>query len=420
MISVSHLNDCFKSILKFLDHKMMPPETASNRDHYLSVKMHRLSKPSFVQCHPIKSDLRDSPGMALEDIRDITECEKPLATSQMMLLPTELGSVYLGETYSFYVTVTNDSHQKVKDVSVKIDLQTTSTTHLLNSGNPPLESLEADTSIDIVLNHEIKDIGAHNIVVHVSYVTLTGEKNKFKKNQKFQVAKPLDVKTTFFNPLTNDIYLQAQIQNITSVPMVMESVLFEPSSQYKVTDMNNASYSFDGVSYMNPRDMRQYIYKLTPENPNAIHRSVEGQVAGKLDITWRTQMGERGRLQTSNLLRRVLNPGEIRVTVEKLPHVIQSEIPFPITLNIINCSDRLLQLQVHFQNLEANPLRWLGVSGRSLGSLDSKTGASIKFDAMMVASYPGSHILSGFKLFDSFLRKTYDFNNITTVYVTSQ
>ena len=308
----------------------------------------------------------------------------------------------------------------MKDVAIKIDLQTTSATHLLNSGNPPLECLEADTSIDIVLNHEIKDVGAHNIMVHVTYVTVNGEKNKFKKNQKFQVLKPLDVKTTFFNPLTSDIYLQAQIQNITNVPMVMENVSFEPSSQYKVTDMNSASYSFDGISYMNPRDTRQYIYKLTPENPNAIHRSVEGQVAGKLDITWRTQMGERGRLQTSNLLRRVLNPGEIRVTVEKLPNVIKSEIPFPVTLNIINCSDRLLQLEVQLQNLESNPLRWLGVSGRSLGSLDNKTGASIKFEAMLVSSYPGLHALNGFKLFDSFLRKTYEFNNITTIYVVSQ
>ena len=390
-------------------------ENATNRDHYLSLKMHRLSKPSFVPVHPIKYDVRDAPGHSLEDAVDVSECSVPLTTSQMLLLPTVFGNVFLGETYSFYVTVTNESHQQCKEVSVKIDLQTAQQNHSLNSGNPPLESLDPDTSIDIVLNHEVKDIGVHNIIVHVSYVTLTGEKYKFKKNQRFQVLKPLDVKTSFFSPLSNDIYLQAQISNITSVPMVMDKVIFEPSPLYTVTDLNTAPHSFDGISYMYARDTRQYIYKLTPVNPYMNHRSGESLVAGKLDITWKTQMGERGRLQTSNLIRRVTNPGEIRVFAEKLPNEVLSQVPFTVTLHIVNCSERLMQLNMHLINYEMNPLKWLGVSGKNLGSLDS--GGTLRIECTVISSYSGLHSLDGFKLIDSFLRKTYEFNNITNIYV---
>lgn len=37
----------------------------------------------------------------------------------------------------------------------------------------------------------------------------------------------------------DDVFLEAQVQNITSSPMVMESVRLEPSAVYTVTDLNS-------------------------------------------------------------------------------------------------------------------------------------------------------------------------------------
>lgn len=36
----------------------------------------------------------------------------------------------------------------------------------------------------------------------------------------------------------DEVFLEAQVQNITSSPMVMESVQLEPSAIYTVTDLN--------------------------------------------------------------------------------------------------------------------------------------------------------------------------------------
>lgn len=36
----------------------------------------------------------------------------------------------------------------------------------------------------------------------------------------------------------DEVFLEAQVQNITSSPMVMESVQLEPSAVYTVTDLN--------------------------------------------------------------------------------------------------------------------------------------------------------------------------------------
>ncbi len=42
---------------------------------------------------------------------------------------------------------------------------------------------------------------------------------------------------------TDEVFLEAQIQNITTSPMFMEKVSLEPSMMYNVTELNNVSAS---------------------------------------------------------------------------------------------------------------------------------------------------------------------------------
>ena len=62
---------------------------------------------------------------------------------------------------------------------------------------------------------------------------------------------------------------------------------------------------FGKVNYLNPMDTRQYLYFLTPK-PDLLRevKVLKGVTnIGKLDIVWKTNLGERGRLQTSQLQR---------------------------------------------------------------------------------------------------------------------
>ena len=66
---------------------------------------------------------------------------------------------------------------------------------------------------------------------------------------------------------------------------------------------------FGRMNVVNPHDTRQYLYCLKPKaeartNPAALRQATS---IGKLDIVWRTNMGDRGRLQTSQLQRMVGN-----------------------------------------------------------------------------------------------------------------
>ena len=66
---------------------------------------------------------------------------------------------------------------------------------------------------------------------------------------------------------------------------------------------------FGRVNSMGPSEVRQYLYCLRPRpDVSADVRQMKNvTLIGKLDIVWRSNMAERGRLQTSPLQRMVSN-----------------------------------------------------------------------------------------------------------------
>lgn len=66
----------------------------------------------------------------------------------------------------------------------------------------------------------------------VSYQTPNGVPMSFRKFFKIHVLKPLDVKTKFYNAESDDVYLEAQVQNITSGPICLEKVALEASNLF--------------------------------------------------------------------------------------------------------------------------------------------------------------------------------------------
>lgn len=148
------------------------------------------------------------------------------------------------------------------------------------------------------------------MVCEVSYMTPAGLESSFRKFFKFQVVKPLDVKTKFYNAETDEVYLEAQIQNITVGPICLEKVELESSEQYTVVSLNNLPSGesvFSQRTMLQPMNSCQFLYCIKPlpailNDPMALKAANN---IGKLDIVWRSNLGERGRLQTSQLQRSV-------------------------------------------------------------------------------------------------------------------
>ncbi|XP_063226118.1 trafficking protein particle complex subunit 13 [Bacillus rossius redtenbacheri] len=391
----------------------------------LALKVMRLTRPTLCSPLIVTCNPKDLPGNLLntdlkQDITSVPGVET-LAAGQFLLLPQSFGNIYLGETFSSYICVHNDSNQVAKDVIVQADLQTSSQRIPLSSQHRDKNSeLKPQETLDDVIHHEVKEVGTHILVCEVSYVTPMLSRQSFRKFFKFQVLKPLDVKTKFYNAESDEVYLEAQVQNITTGPICLEKVSLESSHLFKVTSLNATSADesvFGHVNVVQPQASRQFLYCLAPQpsltsDPKLLSGATN---VGKLDIVWRSNLGERGRLQTSQLQRMAPDYGDIRLSIQTLPNIVYLEEEFSFTCRIINTCERAMDLVLSLESIASTGLEWSGVSGRQLGRLES--GTSLTLPLCLVPLTAGLHNISGIRITDVFLKRTYDYDDLAQVFV---
>ncbi|KAJ8722090.1 hypothetical protein PYW08_004492 [Mythimna loreyi] len=394
-------------------------------EHLVALKVMRLTKPALISPKIVTCDSKDLPGNILnnylkDDATSVTQMET-LSAGQFLLLPQSFGNIYLGETFSCYVCVHNETNNPVQSVSIKADLQTNSQRILLTTQqNLSPTMLDVDETLSDVIHHEVKDLGTHILVCEVTYMSNYNTLASFRKFFKFEVMKPLDVKTKFYNAESDDVYLEAQVQNITSGPIILEQVSLESSQQFNVKSLNEVDDGisvFGDVTLLQPQESCQYLYCLTPrENiSKEIKLLAAAKNIGKLDIVWRSNLGEKGRLQTSQLQRMTPDYGDIRLTFEKLPSKVSVEEPFDFQCKIVNASERTLDLILKLRSLQDSSLLWCGISNKKLGPLEPGQSLNISLTALPINT--GLCNISGVSLLDLFLKRTYDYDDLASVFV---
>ncbi|XP_029155043.1 trafficking protein particle complex subunit 13-like [Nylanderia fulva] len=397
-------------------------EVKTKSEHLLALKVMRLTRPTLASPMVVTCDSTDLPSNTLNNElkNDCTALQgiETLAIGQFMVLPQSFGNIYLGEIFSSYLCVHNGSNQVVKNVTVKADLQTSTQTISL-SGNLEGKELAPDSTVDEVIHHEVKEIGTHILVCEVSYTNqVGGSPLSFRKYFKFQVVKPLDVKTKFYNAESDEVYLEAQIQNLTAGPICLEKVVLESSHLFNVTTLNTNDEGesiYGSVNLLDTNCSRQYLYCLKPQlslmkDPKMMQNATN---IGKLDIVWRSNLGERGRLQTSQLQRMAPEYGDLRVIMKDVPLKVYLEEPVNCTCHIINTSERSMELLL---SLESNDsIAWCGISDTTIGTL--KPGVSMDIPLCLITLTTGIITISGLKLTDTFLKRVYDYDDLTQIFV---
>ena len=374
----------------------MEPSTATTGNHALALRVMRLTKPAIIPSWPLQADKDDYCGEELVTHRDKDITVIPnLVTypyGEVLTVPQNLGSIYLGETFASFVNVQNDSQQTVRDVVLKTDLQTSSQRMPLSNptGQAMVSKLVPGDNISEVITHEVKELGGQLLVCTVSYINTSGEKQMFRKYYKFQVLKPLDVRTKFFTTSDEEIFLEAQITNTTPHPLHMQKVVLAPSPLYTVSDLNflgTGDSIFADSDYINPDDTWQYLYKLSPKMTADENSNVKGvSSVGKLDIMWLSNFGERGRLQSSQLQRLIQQQGELVVTVHSLPHFIASDEQFQLVLRVRNTSDRKYNLHITLNQINNSGLIWVGDIKKVVGEVPPCSHMDVQLDILPIKS----------------------------------
>ncbi|XP_056639253.1 trafficking protein particle complex subunit 13 [Diorhabda carinulata] len=392
-----------------------------SEEHLLSLKVMRLTRPTLASPFPITCDSKDLPGNLLNNAlqQDPTSVEgtETLCAGQFLLLPQTPVNIYLGETFSSYICVYSEDNKPVNNIMVKVDLQT-SVQRISLSSNPPTPQLPPDKTVDIVIHHEVKEIGTHILICEVTYQTATGTPMSFRKFFKIMVLKPLDVKTKLYNAENDDVYLEAQVQNITAGPICLEKVALDASHLFNVTSLNSDTKGdsiFGKMTMLKPQAICQFLYCLTPNEKLASDlRLLSGATnIGKLDIVWRSNLGERGRLQTSQLQRMSPEYGDIRMTIIELPNFVSLEKLFTFKCKLINNCERTVDLMIYLENIEG--IAWCDISGRKLEPLLPLSHTVLEFKCIPLL--PGLRTISGIKLLDTFLKRTYTYDELGQIFV---
>uniref|UniRef100_A0AC34R6R2 Trafficking protein particle complex subunit 13 n=2 Tax=Panagrolaimus sp. JU765 TaxID=591449 RepID=A0AC34R6R2_9BILA len=398
------------------------PDVAVNKDQLLSLKVMRMSRPTFNDPVCMGIDPADSFSADIEKAMvSVNGCDSmELPVGQYLMAPQTIENIYLGETFNFYVVVLNDSDQVCSDVLVKADLQT-------QSQRINLQPKLGDSSTELapgkcfgqIITHEIKEVGQHILICAVNYRTPDGEKMYFRKFFKFPVNKPIDVRTKFYNAednLNNDVYLEAQIQNLCVSSIVLEKVVMEPSETYLCREIKPTTNDEQGNIYLQPKAVRQYLFCLSPLTLDSSLTNYRGVSSiGKLDMCWRSTMGEKGRLQTSSLQRMAPGYGDLRLSIEQIPGMVSLLQPFVVTCKLYNCCERSLDLVLSFDGSLQSDVVYCSTSGQHLGQV--APSKSVQFTITLFATTPGMHFISGIRVTDTFLRRTYEHDDVAQFFV---
>jgi hypothetical protein len=168
--------------------------------------------------------------------------------------------------------------------------------------------------------------------------------------------------------------------------MFLHRVHLQAAAAYIATDLNDTTpVGLDGADgagaavlsptqalgeriYLNSKDSRQYLFKLTPKDENDASLRTNTTL-GKLDVVWRTNFGEQGRLQTSQLSRKPPPVWDIEVKVLKAPGEVQCGEGFSVSVAVKNCSAATMELSLREEQQKVETVLLDGRSGSTFDAL---------------------------------------------------
>ncbi|KAL3519725.1 hypothetical protein ACH5RR_017874 [Cinchona calisaya] len=345
-----------------------------------------------------------------------------LGLPALLVLPQSFGAIYLGETFCSYVSINNSSNFEARDVIIKAEIQTErQRILLLDTSKSPVESIRAGGRYDFIVEHDVKELGAHTLVCTALYNDGDGERKYLPQFFKFMVSNPLSVRTKV-RVVKDATFLEACIENHTKTNLYMDQVEFEPAQHWSATLLQ----ADDNCSEADPlaRELfkmptlvrsgggiHNYLYQLKSSIQGQPQMKVEGSnVLGKFQITWRTNLGEPGRLQTQQILGTPVARKDIELQAVVVPSLVIFEKPFVLRLNLTNQTDRILgPFQVWLSQSDSFDEKAVMVNGLQMMTLaEVEASSSSEFQLNLIATKHGIQKITGITVFDTREKKTYE------------
>eukprot|EP00906_Rhabdomonas_costata_P032510 RCo045796 len=381
------------------------PGAVLRTDHSVTLKVMRLRKPEIFfpfQPYSEPSDL----------IPEVTPCKE---LSNVLTLPKDFGSIFVGETLSSYLSLYNHSSTGVKNVHVKVQLTAAQLSTTLLDG-PAIPQLGPRSSKGFVVEQSLSESGDHTLVCTVQYYDEgVSEVRSFRKVFRFPVSNPLHIKGVRIYTLKDHIFVLLELQNLMTVPMFLDTVTLDPSPGYGLLDHSPHSEDPAGEPAMDASEIRRFLFDLVPKS-GAPPPLVNGKTGlGKIEIRWKTHFGQAGHLVTNTIEHRPSDKAEVELSVSNLPDIVAVDSPFCATLSVRNNSSREMDLALHLCVDKLYPLLVTGPLKRPIGVVPPQSSLALSLN--LAAASLGLINLAGLEVRDTRGEKTYTFGTLGSLFV---
>ncbi|OQV21332.1 putative Trafficking protein particle complex subunit 13 [Hypsibius exemplaris] len=414
-----------------------PASNGKEDNQLLNMKVLRLLKPSFLssdaalgqveECFLTQPEEQDGYGDgSLTSYSPKKDKDNTLLLTDELVLPLAFGTMFLGQTLYCYACISNTSNVTVKDITVRLEFQiqaaaASRSEMVLNEGKQ--FSLEPQQTFDFVINREIRDLGSHMMIASITHANPQNaiDRLNIKKCFRYTVSKPMDFKNKFVS-LPGGYFGELNIQNLTNTTIVLDSVKMITSPEYDSEVLNTHEHlspeeQLDFRDYLGPSDSRQFVFRIPLKDRTRTADNLKSNVSpGRVEILWRTRMGDVGKVTTSPLTRAVPDARDVFVTLSQRPARVQLHKVFRVTVTVFSLCNRVLDFTI---KLVDNPLErsflWCGVSGRKVGII--QPGGMLDFTLFVVPCSLGLHLFPRFCLIDKHSGQRYDSEDLAEIFV---
>lgn len=377
-----------------------------------------LTKPTFRLGLPFVSESNEiASKLVLTHSGDYAEGWE-FGLSDFMMIPSVVPTIYLGETFSVYLSTHNISTFDLTHVSIKAELQLQQAKapriSLLDYPPSQIPSFPAGESQDFILKHEMDTEGVYILVLNVGYIKHDGEKKQLRKCFRFAVETPIMIRNKL-HVLGDSLFVESQLTNTTKDAVFINTAALMLSSGQAVAPLpflQAEESSWPGF-YLKPTHCIQLLFQLVQP------KLAGADVLGHLLIEWRTALGNSGKIRSEPLRPKPPPKMGIHMYFSDIPDQICLEEPFRVTCNVTNQSPvASVHLVLYLLHQKMTGVVISGISGQSLGKLSPLQSKS--FPLTLFPLKPGVQKITGIRFVDVLCDKRYDFDNLLQIYVSSR
>ena len=235
-------------------------------------------------------------------------------------IPAGFGSLYVGQTFTSYICVTNHSDFVTSNVSIRTLIHSPSDSKrasVSSTGADESEieerTLQSKESWHLTVSEDILLSGEYTLEVRVQYETEEGAPKQYKKLYRMTSTPCLSIRTKISKVRRRNesdgnfirAVLEVQLENTTREGLFIRTLELSPLDNWSIRSLNDGlgiissdeDFEISNVSLglLNPGDINQYMYELTRMSPPKDSPTP----VGRLKIHWQATSMEVGKLATS-------------------------------------------------------------------------------------------------------------------------